>query len=231
MIDRLLISGLILCVTPGISNAQAVPLEREPRHRLVLDAGTFRIFDVQIPPGDTTLFHIHRFPQLLIPVSVSPTDVQLADSAWAGTLPSADPGWHPGDVVIDSSFVQAPLTHRVTNVGIRLFRLLLINNSYSAQNKAPESPLGSPGEARLSSSWFLQSRLIIPTQRVTKLETASLPTILVQPVGGHTSVSVSDRPEQVLDGPGAWLSLPAGARYRVRNVSSQPANIVVVQIR
>jgi len=231
MIDRLFISGLILCVTAGVSNAQAVSLEREPRHRVVLDAGTFRVLDVQIPPGDTTLFHIHRFPQLLIPVSVSPTDVQLADRAWAGTLPSADPGWHPGDVVIDSSFVQTPLTHRVTNVGTQLFRLILINNSHSAQNTAPGSLLGSPGEAGLNSSWFLQSRLIIPTQSVTKLETASLPTILVQPVGGRISVSVSDRPEQVLDGPGAWLSLPTGARYRVRNVGTQPANIVVVQIR
>ena len=231
MIDRLMISGLILCVTAGVSTAQAVPLEREPRHRVVLDAGTFRILDVRIPPGDTTLFHIHRLPQLLIPVLVSPTDVQLADSAWAGTLPSADPGWHPGDVVIDSSFVQAPLTHRVTNVGTQLFRLILINNSHSAQNEAPVTPIGSPGEAGLNSSWFLQSRLLIPSQSVTKLETASLPTILVQPLGGHTSVSVSDRPEQVLNGPGAWLSLPAGARYRVRNVGSQPANIVVVQIR
>jgi hypothetical protein len=231
MLDRLLISGLILCVTAGASNAQAVSLEREPRHRVVLDAGTFRILDVQIPPGDTTLFHIHRFPQLLIPVSVSPTDVQLADSTWAGTLPSADPGWHPGDVVIDSNFTQAPLTHRVTNVGARLFRLILINSSHSAQNKAPGIPQGSPGEAGLSSSWFLQSRLIIPTHSVTKPETASLPTILVQPLGGHTSVSVSDRPEQALDGPGAWVSLPAGARYRVWNVGSEPARIVVVQIR
>lgn len=231
MMDHLWISGLILCVTAGVSSAQAVPLEREPRHRVVLDAGTFRIVDVQIPPGDTTWFHIHRFPQLLIPVSVSPTDVQLAGNAWAGTLPSADPGWQPGDVVIDSSFVQAPVTHRVTNVGTQLFRLILINNSRSAQSKAPGSPPGSPGEAGLNSSWFLQSRVLIPTRSVTTFETASLPTILVQPVGGRTSVSVSDRPEQVLDGPGAWLSLPPGARYRVRNVGSQPASIVVVQIR
>ncbi|HJR15355.1 MAG TPA: hypothetical protein VJ808_00765 [Gemmatimonadales bacterium] len=231
MIDRLLTSGLMVCGIAGVSSAQAVPLEREPRHRVVLDAGTFRIFDVQIPPGDTTLFHIHRFPQLLIPVSVSPTDAQLADSAWAGTLPSADPGWHPGDVVIDSSFVQAPLTHRVTNVGTQLFRLILINHSHSAHNKVSGSPPGSPGEPGLHSSWFLQSRLIIPAQSVTKWETASLPTILVQPLGGHTSVSVSDRPEQALEGTGAWLSLPAGVRYRVRNVGSQPGNIVVVQIR
>lgn len=231
MIDRLLISGLIWCGTAGVSHAQAVPLEREPRHRVVLDAGTFRVFDVQVPPGDTTVFHIHRFPQLLIPVSVSPTDVQLADSAWAGTLPSADPGWRPGDVVIDSSFVPTSLTHRVTNVGTQLFRLILINNSRSARTKAPSSPPGSPGEAGLSSSWFLQSRLSIPAQSVTEWETASLPTILVQPLGGHTSVSVSDRPEQALDGPGAWFSLPAGVRYRVRNVGSQPANIVVVQVR
>ena len=127
--------------------------------------------------------------------------------------------------------MEAPLTHRVTNVGTQLFRLILINNSHSARSRAPGSPLASPGEAGLNSSWFLQSRLIIPTQSVTKLEIASLPTILVQPLGGHTRVSVADRPEQVLDGPGAWLSLPAGARYRVRNVGSQPANIVVVQIR
>lgn len=231
MIDRVFIAGLISSVTAGVSSAQAVPLELEPRHRVVLAAGTFRVFDVQIAPGDTTLFHIHRFPQLLIPISVSPTDVQLLDSAWAGTLPSADPGWHPGDVVIDSSFVQVPRTHRVTNVGARRFRLILINNSHSAPNQAAGSPGGGPGQPGLNSSWFLQSRLIISAQGVTGSETAELPTILVQPMEGRTSVSVSDRPEQVLDGPGAWLSIPAGASYRVRNIGSQSANIVVVQIR
>src|SRR5687768_2908062 len=134
MIDRFLVSGFMLSVTAGVSHAQAVPLEREPRHRVVLAARSFRILDVQILPGDTTLFHTHRFPQLLIPVSVSPTDVQLRDSAWTGTLPSADSGWQPGDVVIDSSFVQAPLIHRVTNVGTRLFRLILIH-SHSSPNQ------------------------------------------------------------------------------------------------
>jgi hypothetical protein len=231
MTDRLLITSLLGCVSAGVSSAQAVPLEREPRHRVVRDAGTYRVFDVRIPPGDTTLFHIHRFPQLLIRVSVSPTDVQRSDSAWAGTLPSADPGARPGDVEIDSSFVDVPSTHRVTNVGTKLFRLILINTSHSAQTRAPGSPLRGPGQPGLTSSWFVQSRLILPSQSVTREETASLPVILVQPLDGHTRVSVTDQPEQALEGPGAWLSLPAGARYRIRNIGVQPATIVVVQIR
>ena len=231
MIDRLLVAGFISCVTAGISNAQAVPLEREPRHRVVLASGSFSIFDVRIPPGDTTLFHTHRFPQLLIRVSVSPTDVQLADSAWAGTLPSADPGWRPGDVVIDSGFVQVLFTYRVTNVGAQPFRLILINTSNSAKNAVPGRLREMSGQAGLTSSWFLQSRLIIPAQDETGLLTASLPTILVQPREGHARVNVSGRPEQVLDEPGAWLSLPAGASYRIRNIGSQVADIVLVQIR
>jgi hypothetical protein len=231
MMDRLLIAGLISCATAGGSNAQAVPLEREPRHRVVLAAGSFSIFDVRIPPGDTTLFHTHRFPQLLIRVSVSPTDAQLADSAWAGTLPSADPGSRPGDVVIDSGFVLAPLTHRVTNVGAQPFRLILINTSNSAEHAASGGPGEGPGQKGLNSSWFLQSRLIIPTQGETELLTASLPTILVQPMDGRTRINVSDRPERVLDGPGAWISLPVGASYRVRNVGPQSANLVVVQVK
>ena len=112
-----------------------VSIEKEPRHRPVYREGYVRILDVQIPPGDVTLFHTHDTAILYVPISISPTDTQILGKEWLGVGPN-DTSRFTGQVVAtDTSYASRPLTHRVKNVGGRLFRLIAITNA--ATNPPP----------------------------------------------------------------------------------------------
>ena len=43
----------------------------EPRHHVVYESPAMRIHDIQIPPGDTTLFHTHDTAILYVPIARS----------------------------------------------------------------------------------------------------------------------------------------------------------------
>ncbi|MBA3259290.1 MAG: hypothetical protein H0T68_07495 [Gemmatimonadales bacterium] len=214
--------------------AQApVPVHQEPRHRLVGEVGPIRVLDVRIPPGDTTLFHVHDAAIMYVPIAASPTDAQSLGGQWGGVQPQDAPRFRPGVVDSDTLYAVQPVTHRVTNVGGRLFRLIAVTRT------GPGAPAGRaeggaelPGELEGSSSWFRQSRLILPGGARTAWYTSSLPLVLVQPGAGRASVErAAAGARNLLDGPGSWSYLPAGQRYRLRNAGATATALILIQVR
>jgi hypothetical protein len=224
-----------LCVLSLLSaelQGQAVPVHREPRHRLVLDSGYVRILDVQISPHDTTLFHTHDTPTLFIAIRLSPTDFQVPGGSWQGTKATADPGWRPGDVKMDTGFVLHPVTHRVTNVGDAPFRLLAITSSSPGRTIAASGTEDElPGSVEASSSWFRQSRVQIATGDSTGWYASTTPLLLVQPLTGRTEVLTGEGVNATLDAPGGWRLLRPSERYRLRNTGSESVTVLAVQLR
>jgi quercetin dioxygenase-like cupin family protein len=206
--------------------AQVVPMHREPRHHLVLETPTLRVMDVRIRPQDTTLYHHHEHTTLYVAISVSVTDAQPLDGTWAGAKPTDDPGRRPGDVRIDSSYAVSPLTHRVTNVGGTLFRLLAV----SARGNDPANHSGElPGTMEATSSWFRQSRVGLAPGEASGWYTSPTSVLVVQPLDGHTEVATSAGTGE-LEAPGSWTLVAPGQRYRVRNVGASPRSVLVIQV-
>jgi hypothetical protein len=84
---RMVILGAALAATPSLAQQQdekVVPVHEEPRHRLVFDSPVARVLDIQIPPGDTTLFHTHSNPILYVNMSSSQTRSQTLGREWGG---------------------------------------------------------------------------------------------------------------------------------------------------
>lgn len=204
-----------------------VRTHEEPRHRLVLTHQQLRVMDVRIPPGDTTLFHVHDVPALFVAVSAAPVDFQILNDKWAGTHPAADPGRKAGDVNVDTSYIRTPVTHRVTNVGSRLFNLIAITNSTVSPGGAGSPDM--PGTLEVQNRWFIQSRARLAAGAKTRWYSASSPTIVVQPLPGAATVLLKSGEKQFLNTPGSWALVPAGARYRL--TSPGAATLVVVQVR
>lgn len=226
---------LALSTTPLLAHplfAQAaVPIHLEPRHRPVYEGPGFRVLDVQIPVGDTTRYHIHDAAILYTLVSASPTDFQLVGAAWNGTKPTDDPGWSPGDTRMDTGYVAQPVTHRVTNVGRGLFRLIaVVSTRRGAKGDSPSLTLEAPGTPERRSTWFRQARLQLPVQTVTAWHNSSAPLVIVQPFDGDIEVE-SARGAQRLEASGSFATIAAGQRYRLRNTGKLPATVVIVQVR
>lgn len=213
--------------SPGVAAQEAVPVDREPRHRLVWEDGPVRVLDVRIPPGDTTLFHIHDAAILYVPVAVSPTDAQPLGGGWSGVGPRDVSRFSEGTVATDTQYAARPLTHRVTNVGPGPFRLIAITNAGRGDPAAADSTL--PGQMETSSSWFRQSRLALASGASTAWYASPVPIVLVQ-VGPGPASAERESASTVLEGTGAWAYVPAGARFRVRNGGAANA-VVLVQVR
>ncbi len=218
---------LLLVNTTGAFAQAPVPMHEEPRHRLVLTHQQVRVMDVKINPGDTTLFHVHDVPALYVAVSAAPVDLQLLNGKWGGTHPAADPGRKPGDVNVDTSYVRQPLTHRVTNVGSQLFNLIAITNSTMSPSDLGSSEM--PGALEMQNRWFTQSRARLSAGAAQRWYSARSPTIVVQPLRGTATVLLESGQKHVLNAPGSWALVPAGARYLLTTASA--ATLVVVQVR
>ncbi len=83
----------------------AVPVSREAKHHLVLENEWVRVYDVVVPPGDSTLFHVHAKDYAFVAIGEANLMAQPMGGA-AAPLRVAD-----GEV----RFTKAPITHRVMN--------------------------------------------------------------------------------------------------------------------
>ena len=66
---------LVLCGTKA-SAQSAVPIEQEPAHRLVLQNANIRVFDVWLPPGEDSLWHVHRHDGISVRLADATVDDQ-----------------------------------------------------------------------------------------------------------------------------------------------------------
>ncbi len=95
-----------------------VAVEKEPRHRLRFSNQYVRVFDVLIPPGDTTLFHTHVHDGMGVRLS----DARIREDVLGGA--SEDAPVKRGEVSF--SYRPSPLTHSVGNIGSTPFRIIFI---------------------------------------------------------------------------------------------------------
>ncbi|MDB5277986.1 MAG: hypothetical protein JWR61_2941 [Ferruginibacter sp.] len=110
-----------------------VPVREEPRHHPVFQNKYIRLLNVWLPPGDTTLFHIHATPSLFVILSNTITGSQIIDSAWSTAERSkAGTTWY-------RSFTPDTLIHRVCNSDSIVFHVndieLLSSYNTAASNK------------------------------------------------------------------------------------------------
>ena len=95
-----------------------VPVVKEPRHKTVLLNNYIRLIDVHLDPHDTTLYHIHATPSVIVFISRSLIGTQ--DMSGTG-LPSGEV--LPGGTLF-RDYEKNPVTHRVYNSGDNVFHVM-----------------------------------------------------------------------------------------------------------
>jgi hypothetical protein len=97
----------ILCMYTAVLSAQ-VQVNKEPRHKKVLENKYIRLLDVWIKPGDTSMWHIHSIPSLFLYFTSTDVCVQVKDNAWTKNRNVE------GNASF-RSFINDTLIHRVSN--------------------------------------------------------------------------------------------------------------------
>lgn len=228
-LERCLCVIPLLSLPPAIQAQEAVPAHREPRHHLVLDSVRFRVLDIRIPPGDTTQYHVHDTAVLYVVINPAATAAQTFGGDWAATRRAGPVA--AGDVLVDSSYVLKPVTHRVTNNGDGVFRLLAITFAGPISASGRDRPSALPGVDEAQSTWFRQSRVRIPAGATTDWFVSEHPVLIVEPVATALGVECEGQARRDLRGPGGWLLMPPQVRCRVANDGAAPATALAIQVR
>ena len=85
-----------------------VQVSKEPRHKNSLENKYIRLLDVNISPGDTSLFHIHSTPSVFLHFTNTVVCSQIKGKDWVTAKNTQ------GNAVY-RSFVNDTLVHRVSN--------------------------------------------------------------------------------------------------------------------
>jgi hypothetical protein len=216
--------------TSPLAAQRVVPVHEEPRHKLLYAGGGLRVLDVQIAPGDTSLYHLHATPILYTNISPSRTIEQLVGGDWPP--PNTPPilRWVAGGTESDTIYTVRPKAHRVTNIGDRLFRLIaVVTMDGTARPFTTPIAQEMPGVRELESSWFRQTRVTLSAGETTPWLRTSRTMVAILPLGGSVAVEREGVASVPMSTAGSFVVIDAGQRYRVRHLQGDTVPVVLVQ--
>lgn len=202
---------------------------------MVFESPGVRILDVQIPPGDTTLFHTHSDPILYVTMSGSTTRNQVLGGEWnaapaAGPAAAAPfrlaPSSPPGRMMSVTTYTERSLTHRVSNVGETLFRLIATLNSSPGDDSTGLSP-GFAGTPEIANRWFRGYRVIVSGQGASEHRHANPVNVVL--VSGR-AVATIGTVTKAFDEPGQFALIEPNVPHRLSSVGGE-AQLVEVEVR
>jgi quercetin dioxygenase-like cupin family protein len=234
---RAALAATLVSLLP-MQGEKVVPVHEEPRHRLVFDSPNTRILDVQIVPGDTTLYHTHSHPILYVTISTSKTSSQpfnapgAPDAPDAPSAPSGSPPIAPsspaGRLSSVTSYFERPQTHRVTNLGPSLFRLIGVTNA-SLGNEATDPSPGFEGTPELTNRWFRGYRLALGETVIAQHRHPNPVAIIAVSGGAVLQMDGSPKPH-ALAHPGAFAFVEAGVAHTLR-ATAPDSQVQEIEIR
>ena len=244
VVDSYIKRALVVASLP--KGEQVVPVYHEPHHRQLFAHDTTRILEGQFPPGDTSWYHTHTEPILYLTLSASTQRTQNLGDDWnrgrggeggaapAGGAPAgrgAPPaGGRGGPAVRPAStisYVDSPITHRIQNIGDRLYRFMAITNASAGDESTSDH--GFQGKAELTNRWFRAYRTIVPPGGTTEPRRHSSETVAVS-VNNGKGVAAGPMTWEFSE-QGSWAWFDKDTPYTIRNTGATPLEVIEIDIR
>jgi quercetin dioxygenase-like cupin family protein len=212
MMRSVAVAVLSLCGVLTSTVQSPVPVANEPRHHLKFENEYVRVFDVVVPPGDATLFHIHA------------NDYAFVSIGYA-TLKAEVRGSQPGDLIVkdgEARFTKGPITHRVTNVAKTPFRNITIEILKTPGPVGAPTPDTSPGHSIvLENDRVRIERLVLEPGQSTNIHTHNLSALSVFLTKSKVLVeSPGAKPETIEYKPGDFRWRSAPVTHSIKNIGS-----------
>lgn len=216
--------ALIVGVAIAGPSAQGAGTE-DPHRRLVLYHGHLKVFDVNIPPGDTSLDHRHERDIATVAIGNATTRTRPSGEDWSA--PRVRP---PGSIGIND-YTGAPVSHRVENTDTTPYRLIAVENVREGGWSMPK-PLAGAGTTLLQESrafTVYDVRLSTGTPRTTHFH--EVPTVAVVVAGAFENQGGGGETPFRLQQPGRWLLTPMGQQHVMTLVGTGNAHVVEFEAR
>ena len=223
----LLALALIPTGTLSQSNSPQSPAEikGEPRHQPKFENEFVRVWDVTLPAGDTTLWHIHRHDNVVVTLGEARLRIETAGAAPGESL------WKFGEV----RFGKATYVHRAINVGTTPF------HNFTIELLKPNAGGPAPPTAKepiVRTSVFENERVrafevTLEPGQSTSMHTHALPGLAIALTPGDLEVITQgkNKPDR-LNLPLGDLRWRAGAvTHTIKNVGKSRFEAVDIELK
>ena len=212
--------------SPSVPVAAAAPtvrIDEEPRHRLVYQNHYTRVFDLVIPPGDTTRFHVHA----------APTGVVIQDGRnWTqtlGALPGPVKAGATSGTILENWAVTLPYAHRVGNADVVAIHYIF--GEWLASSGIDVPTLGGTRQMVKEGAVARVYRIVLAPGESTEMHRHASPGLSVQVTAGAVSEEGAAPAAFGGSGAGAWRWRDPGHRHLLRNTGAAPAQVVEIDWR
>lgn len=224
-VAQVLCLGCVVLCSAQVPAQSVVPIEQEPAHRLVLQNKKIRVFDIGLPPGTDTLWHVHRHDG----ISVRLTDATVADQPQDGPAET----FHLRQGAVAFGATPVPRTHCVRNIGETTFRNIYIELLTDA-DASQDRPAAATSDRRVEfeNGRVRALRRILAPDESTAVHTHTSNAVAVLVTAGRLEISYPDDAARTVDGKaGAVQWIQAGTTHAVKNVGTAPIEMVDVELK
>ena len=212
-----------------------IPVTKEPHHHVTFENSQFRILDVNVPPGESTLDHSHDRDLVTVSMSNSAeTRAQAAGQSWANR-----PRRPIGDIET-TDYSGKPTSHRFETVGNTAYHLFAVENlKASGWSTAPAVSASGTTLAKESRSFRVYT-IALSKERSQTSHTHAVPTIVMLVRGkvmseGPDEKAKANAPAPVglkqIDAPGQWVLVPAGDAHHLVRLGTDEGQIIEIEVR
>ncbi len=204
----------------------SVPVEKEPMHRLKFENEFVRLFDVLVPAGEATLFHVHLYAG----VSVRVSNALIIDEEVAGKATPYEIKY--GEATFGAR--SQPLTHRVVNNGKsdfhNIFIEILPSNNVAG---AVAFPILSDDHVILIDNARVRiNRLVLKPGESSKLHTHQMRGLGIILYESRIELTAPDGTKRTVDskpGDHAWQN--AGTTHIIKNIGSNVFAAIDIELK
>ena len=203
-----------------------VPVEREPTHRLKLENGFVRVFDVLLPAGKTSQFHTHIYDGISVRVS----NAKIVDELAGGGKTRFEIKYG------EATFGARPsvMTHRIINSGKTDFRNIFIE-LLPAKNAATAVgfPILSDGHVILIDNPRVRiNRLVLKPGESSELHTHNMHGLGIILYNSKIELGAADGTKRILESKaGDFVWQNAGTRHIIKNIGSRVFEAIDIELK
>jgi quercetin dioxygenase-like cupin family protein len=218
--------GLVPSTTPPQSNSPQSPVEisGEAHHHPKFENEFVRVWDVTVPAGEATLWHVHRNDNVV--VTLADANLRLENV----TGPPSEAQWKFGEV----RFAKATYTHRAMNVGTTAFHNFTIELLQPTKFVADPSTLAADEAGRtpiLENDRVRVYRLSLASGESQAMHTHPLPGLVVTLTDAQIEVTANGKAvtHPVKRNDVSWQA--GNVTHSVRNAGRTPFESLIIEMK
>ena len=212
-----------------------VPLTKDPHHHVVFENAQFRIMDVNVPAGESTLDHSHERDLVTVAMSNgAETRAQPTGQPWANR-----PRRPVGDIETNE-YAGKVATHKLETMGTTAYQLFAVENLKPSGWSTTPAASGAGTTLAKESRSFRVYKVTLGKDRQQTSHTHAVPTIVVLLSGkvmseGPDENAKANAPAPVglkqIDRPGQWVLVPAGDAHHLVRLGNDEGQIIEIEVR